>query len=457
MRTATRRNIVYAGAPAFLVACLLLGGASAAGYLANLLLQLAALPLLIVAALRPSGASHTPAARQLTVLAALLVVLSLLQLVPLPPAVWSVLPGREPVAAGYELLGQPLPWLPLSLTPDRTLASLLWLLPAYAGLALVLYVGAFRSSWLAIALTGVALVSVAIGAAQLGGGSGSPAYLYAITNWGAAVGLFANANHLATLLLATIPFLAAGLASALERGRTSQRASAVTVVICATLCVVAVGLAISGSLAGIGLGVPVAGASFLLVWLRKRRLPRWAAPLLAIAAAAGLALVFAAPFGNNLTSASARGSSESRYTSFTKTLTAAQDYVPIGSGTGSFVDIYRQQEDPARVTRVFMNHAHSDPIEIWLENGVPGAILMVLLLLWWGRRTWALWQPGERDSYARAATIATGAILAHSLVDYPLRTAAISTLFAMCLALMAEARERPIQSRRETAARHVTA
>jgi len=35
-----------------------------------------------------------------------------------------------------------------------------------------------------------------------------------------------------------------------------------------------------------------------------------------------------------------------------------------------------------------------------------------------------------------AGAIASSAILLHSVVDYPLRTAAMSSVFAMCLALM---------------------
>ena len=46
---------------------------------------------------------------------------------------------------------------------------------------------------------------------------------------------------------------------------------------------------------------------------------------------------------------------------------------------------------------------------------------------------------------ARAASIASAAILAHSLVDFPLRTAAISAAFAMFAALLADRRQ-PIAS-----------
>jgi hypothetical protein len=67
---------------------------------------------------------------------------------------------------------------------------------------------------------------------------------------------------------------------------------------------------------------------------------------------------------------------------------------------------------------------------------------VLLFLLWWVRRLLAIWWTEKPDHLARAASIATAAIIAHSIVDYPLRTAAIGALFAACCALMAEPRPR---------------
>jgi hypothetical protein len=82
---------------------------------------------------------------------------------------------------------------------------------------------------------------------------------------------------------------------------------------------------------------------------------------------------------------------------------------------------------------------------------------MLLFLAWWLREIWAAWRGRERGPFAKAAAIASAVILVHSIVDFPLRTAAISALFAMCLALLADRRT---QSPRQDAqdwrpARHV--
>src|SRR5438874_404343 len=101
--------------PAFLLLCLLFGGASAAGWWSNLGLQLAGLALLVLAASSRRGTPLSAASRQALWLAFLLLVLLIVELIPLPPGLWSGLPGRAPVADGFRLLGLPLPWLPLSL------------------------------------------------------------------------------------------------------------------------------------------------------------------------------------------------------------------------------------------------------------------------------------------------------------------------------------------------------
>jgi O-antigen ligase len=356
------------------------------------------------------------------------------------------------------MLGRPLPWLPLSLTPYNTQASLLWLLPAIAVLLGILLLGMFKPALLGWSLTAVTAVSVLIGALQLVGGDASPWYFYEVTNFGSTTGFFANSNHLATLLVVTIPFLAALYLRARRQGRSLQRSSALFVILAGGLVVIFVGLATNRSLAGIGLSVPVLVASLLMILppTRKWRIAGFA--LVALVTAGSIAAVFSAPYQNNLTGAAA-GQSESRHTSFTRSIAAAKDYMPLGSGIGSFVSVYQQREDPAVVTTVYMNHVHGDYIEVALETGVPGLLIVLLFLLWWIRRATAIWGAEEFDHFAMAATIASGAILAHSAVDYPLRTAAISAVLAMCCGLMAEprARVRAKKAEAKDAARHLSA
>lgn len=428
-----RNSLASALVAFYLFLCLVLGGASAAGLWANALLQLLAIPFILAAIVVRPAAPLGRAGRRLAWLAALAGAIVLVQLVPLPPSVWTALPGRDHVAEGFELLGLPLPWLPISLAPRATLAAALWLLPALAVGLGVLRLGA-RPSWICWAVVLATALSVVVGALQIAGGADSRWYFYFITNYGVMVGFFANANHMATLLVATVPLLGALAMAGRGKGRSS-RSAGLFVILAGLFGLVLVGVAINGSLAGIGLTLPAVGATLLLM-RRERGVPPWAIGAVALLVLASVGAIFSGKFGNNLLNAEAQAGVSSRSTAVATTLQAAKDHLPFGSGVGTFQPIYRLYEDPEQVTNTYMNHAHSDWAEILLETGLPGAAVLLLFLAWWGWRTLAIWRAREADWFGRAATIVTGIVLAHSLVDYPLRTAAISAAFAAACAIM---------------------
>ena len=395
-------------APLYLLACLLLGG-SAQGIWQNAVLQLAGIAIIAWAA-----ASHDPeplprAARMLLVLAAAVIAVVALQLVPLPPSLWAH-GSRMRIAEGYQLLGRPIPALPLSLTPAATMSTLLCIIPPLALFCAMVRLRAYRAVWLAVALVGGTVLGIMLGALQVASsGTLSPWYPYPDTNLGAGVGFFANANHMATLLIVTLPFLAAIGASG--RSRNKQRYSALLAVVAAAALLVVVGIAFNHSLAGYLLLLPVALAS--------------------------------SSIGGTRIGQDAPVSVDSRAHILHTTGEAIADFLPFGSGLGSFPNIYRLYEDPDTVTAEYVVHAHDDYAEIALELGVPGIILMLAFLVWWSREVWSVWRRGERGAFAKAASIASAAILVHSLVDFPLRTAAIGACFAMCLALLADRRVPP--------------
>lgn len=425
-------------APAYLLLCLLLGG-SAQGIWANMILQLVGIAILAWAAVVPSAEPLAKDHRQLLGLVTLGLALVVLQLVPLPPDIWERLGGRGPVAEGYRVLGIAAPWLPISLTPHESLATLLSAVPALALLAAILRLGG-RPLWLALALIAGMIAGVILGALQVSSAvpEQSPWYLYSRTNFGAATGFFANANHMAMLLVSTLPFLAAMLASARGEKVNVQRFSAALAVTAGIALIVAVGIILNGSLAGFGLLLPVLIASGAL--LVRKRSPAVKGLVLGgtgLLLAAAAVLVLSPLAGKNL-QAGAATSIQSRAEMREVTAQAAADFMPLGSGLGSFRRVYALYEDHERLDpRTVVNHAHNDYFELALELGLPGMLLLALFLAWWGRTAWRAWTEADPDAYARAASIASAAILAHSLVDYPLRTAAISGCFAMCLAVMA--------------------
>ena len=433
-----------AAAPVYLFACLLLGG-SAQGIWANMLLQLLGIGLIAWAALSPAEQAASRSARQIFVLAMLVLGLIALQLVPLPASVWQHLPGREPIAAGYRLLGIETPAMPLSLTPYATLAAFLTSIPAIAMLCFLIRVGPSRPAWLVVALLLGAFAGILLGALQVTSGDPlhSPWYLYGRTNFGAATGFFANANHMATLLVVCLPFLTALVASA--RGGNVQRYSAVAALVAGAVVVLVIGLMLNGSLAGYALALPVLLASALVV-IPSGTARRWTGGLVVLLLIAAVGALWMRPIGSNF-SAQAATSVTSRQQMFATTIAATEEFMPLGSGLGSFPRVYPLFEDPDRIVPTIVNHAHNDYAELALETGIPGLALLLAFFIWWGAAVVRVWRSSDADHYARAASIASAAVLAHSMVDYPLRTAAIGTVFTMCLALLVQ-RQKPARAER---------
>ena len=435
-------------APVYLFACLILGG-STQGIWANMVLQLAGIAIIAWAAMDKSDEPLAPAAWQLLVLALVTVAVVALQLVPLPASTWAHLGPRSAIADGYRVLGMAVPSEPLSLTPAAGLSTLFATIPAIAIFCAMVRLRAYRPQWLVIALIAGTLAGIALGALQVAS-SGTQQwawYLYEDTSNGRAVGFFANADHMATLLIMTIPFLAAIIAAA--RTESMQRYSAVVAVAVGLGFVVVVGLALNGSLAGYGLALPVIAASVLVILPPGSRLRLWIVALAALLVIGGVVALETTAIGSGRIGEHATSSVQSRAELASTTSRAAADFMPFGSGLGSFRSVYHLYEKPEQVNEIFVVHAHNDYLEVALELGLAGIILMLLFFAWWAAAVWRTWRTAEPGPFARAAAIASAGVLIHSLVDFPLRTAAIAACFGMCMALLADSRAAPPKERAE--------
>ena len=440
--------------PLYIFLCLLIGG-SAQGRWGYALLQLLAIGILAWAALTREPTELTAAGKRLFLIAAAVLALFAIQLVPLPPAIWTQLPGRGFVAEGYGLLGLGLPWQPISLAPYDTLTTAMTLLPPIAVLAGMLRLGAFKEDWLVAALLAGACASVVTGTLQVTSG-GTSWYFYRFSNFGAAAGFFANSNHMAALLLVGVPFLAATAASRWRRLRDIQARPLIVALALGAAAVLGVGILVNGSFAVLLLGAPVAAATAIMVLKpspRRMRLGFLLAALLLVAGA--IAIGFAGRAGAG---AGNETSIETRAAIWSESVEAIGDHWLGGTGIGTFGQVYRRYENPATIDRFFVNHAHNDYLEIALETGLPGMLLLVGFFAWWAGRAVHAWRSSTATHYMKAASIASATLLLHSFVDFPLRTAALSSVMAMCLALMAEARgtRRPPKPDGSRPARHVT-
>jgi O-antigen ligase len=425
-----------------------------------MLLQLLGLVLLAWAALATSEhSSSSRQQRQLFSLVILGLAVVALQLIPLAPGIWESLGSRRMIADGYSVLGMAPAWLPLSVAPYDSLSAVFAVIPALGMLAACLRLGC-RPLSLAIALVTGTFAGILLGALQVSSPDplNSPWYLYEDTNAGVATGFFANANHMADLLVITLPFLAASLASVRRDGGNVQRYSAVVALVAGAALVIAVGIALNGSLAGYGLAVPILIASAAIIVPDRTRSTRWLAPAAGILLIATVGWLATTPLSSSaVLRANATTSVQSREEIAAITARAARDFMPLGSGVGTFERVYALYEDHDRLdTSTYVNHAHNDYLEIALETGVPGLVVLGLFLLWWVRAAWRAWRPDHVDPFARAGAVASAAILVHSLVDFPLRTAAIGTCFALCLALLVRQRAAPAAGKSDLwSTRHV--
>lgn len=435
-------------APAYLFVCLILGG-SAQGIWENMILQLAGVAIIAWAALDRSEEPVAPAARHLLLLGIVAILVVALQLIPLPATVWADLGPRHTIAEGFQILGIGVPPEPLSLNPASGLDSLLAIIPPIAIFAAMVRARAYRPQWLAIALIAGTIAGIALGALQVAssGAVQSPWYLYEETSNGRGVGFFANADHMATLLIVAIPFLAAIIAAA--RTATMQRYSAVVAMVVGAALLVLVGLALNGSLAGYGLALPVLAASLLVILPPTSRLRLWIAALSVLLMIGAVTALETTAIGSGSIGTHASNAVESRAQLLSTTSKAAADFMPFGSGLGSFRSVYHLYEQPQQVTEIYVVHAHNDYVELALELGIAGILLMLLFLAWWAAAVWRMWRTAEAGPFARAAAIASAAVLIHSLADFPLRTAAIAACFGMCMALLADSRAAPPKERKE--------
>jgi O-antigen ligase len=125
-----------------------------------------------------------------------------------------------------------------------------------------------------------------------------------------------------------------------------------------------------------------------------------------------------------------------RFTGWPLVLAEAQRFLPLGSGIGSFQTVYLAAEPLNDVSPIYFNHAHDDYLEVLLETGFVGVALFAIFALWLAARIARIWT-SRGDIMGSACTLVILVLMAHSLVEYPLRTEALAVLFAFACSTIA--------------------
>lgn len=465
-RTVIRTGLKIAAPSAFLIGLVLFGGSSQPAQTSHLFLQAAAAILALVALLPASQRHWSGSMKTYLVLCLGLMMWTGLQLVPLPPSVWSGLPGRTLVQQGWALLGiQGLSPFPISFAPDQTRAALMGFGPPVALFLLFTAAGWRRGvEPLAWVIPVLGASSATLGLLQVLGVLNGDLYVHEITNRGLPTGMFANVNHQATFCLMSLPFTAALGGRLRQDWIGDDRQVGLAVLISGLFILNLTGILAAGSVAGYMLLLPVLVLSVFLV--RGTRpggegKGKLVYAAIALSVVGSAAMIAASPIleGLGVTSWGDEGDL-SRQGIWRIGGAILADHATLGTGLGTFTEMFRVYESADELTTSFVNQAHNEYLQIVIEWGLPGVLIVAAALMVFARQFIRTWQRRQDQGYRirRAASISLLAVILHSMVDYPLRTPAISGLAIACLIILILPRhsEPKAASSQQTRPGHVT-
>lgn len=447
LRERTRQERAAVAAIALIGASVLFGGQSGPASFVQSIPQLLAVGALAWLGGTARRGDFIDGAGVMFALAAAMCGLIALQLVPLPYPVWTNLPARAEPAEALRLAVPGMPWRPLSLDPGATLQSALTLLPALAmlGIGATLDREGLRRVMLAIAAC--ALVSLVIGWVQLLGGIDGPLYVYGQPEARLALGLFANRNHQADMLCVGLLVASALQYFLAPQVRLIRRHRLVCAA--AVTALFGIGTLFTASRFGNLVFLPCAGFAMAVAFVdsRRKRSARTAVMLVLIA----LVFVVIGWASFSMLAQRVQNLRDLRFTIWPDAWYLAQTVWTSGTGFGTFVPAYQRIESLSGVTPLLVNAAHDDYLQLLIEGGAAAIALLAAFFIWFGWRIVRLVRLGHGLAGWFAAAGLT-VLLVHSAVDYPLRTEALSTIFA-ALTVILNAAGQPLPA----SARHLDA
>ena len=418
-----------------------LGGGGTVNPQTEMVLQVATflltIPLLTIESWKRGLANVPPAA---WLLAGLVIIIPVIQLIPLPPTVWQKLPGREIEVQSLTLALSQQSWMPLTVAPARTFASLLAMSSAVLVFLQVSRLGERGRNWICAAVALMGGASLLLGVLQLSHTGGMDWSLYSEFHYGYLLGFQSNRNAETDVL--QIALLAVGVLTA-SRLADGKRHAATWVGLAIAALAFLVGIFLAGSRTGIALAPLTLFVLAVMLFPFARPSPKaawWAA-----GAALALVVFGAATWQLPAVQKVADRFSitrESRPDLWADTSRSIAKVWPVGSGVGTIVPMLVTAErldrvDPSRPVR-----AHNDWLEWTLEAGLAGivvlcAIAFVLALTLFTAFP-ALRKRGNRVHRAQVifglGVFALEAL--HGIVDYPMRSMSLAALTAVAAAFL---------------------
>lgn len=356
---------------------------------------------------------------------ALLMASIVLQLIPLPLDVWSIMPGQSPRSDVVRTFLTTETWLPISQVPMWTAYTGIMLLGSLAALAAMVDMTTRQFQWISYMIIVLIAISIGVGVLQFAS-NGVMLKFHVVANDGALLGFFANKNHAASVIAMSIPIARALLVST-RRVKQENIVSALYTII-ALLAVIA-----TNSRAGLALAVISAAVTHLDQLLR--------APWRTRLGAAGLVLLlFMAVYYSQtfqiVADRTGQIGADGRWLILDRSMPLLHSFWLTGSGWGSYVTIYQTRESLDWLTPTYVNNAHNDFLQIAIEGGILACVALVAAVFALIKLVLTVWRDssGSPRRLALAGTIAVAIIILHSVVDYPLRRPAALFIFLYALA-----------------------
>ncbi|PTE09472.1 O-antigen ligase family protein [Mesorhizobium helmanticense] len=386
---------------------LLIGGGTASGLYTDTLIEVLAIISAAAVLSRPSGQRPHHSVVWLLALAAALVIL---QIVPLPASMFD---GLRPdlLLADSSLVGETR-FRFVSLGVGRTIECLLYLV---AVAAFFLSVLRLRTEQIQALLPFFFMGVICNGlAAAIQYSLSDDIAIKGLLPFTINAGLFANRNHFAALLFVSIPFV---VYHGLFRGNLLSGLLGLVTLLLLLLA--------AGSRAGVLIGLAITVLSVVFLSARSRA-SGWGTLLIFIGLSVYTISAWTKIDVDAIDPAFGRGE-------FARTtIDGIKENWAAGVGFGNFQKAYQIYEKEGMIFKQFVNHAHNEYLEIAFEGGVLAILLMafylVLLIVSFARI--------RRDPHQKAAFLSVSFLLIHSLVDYPLRTAALAMTFAYMNAII---------------------
>lgn len=349
--------------------------------------------------------------------------LILAQLLPLPPAYWTALPGRDVLMQAMPSgVGQP--WRPLAIVPGAAWNALFSMVVPFAAFVLVQGCTERERRWMPGVVLTMILLSTIIGLLQFSGapfdnpfGNDTP---------GEVSGLFANRNHFALAL--ALGCMVASVWATMPGSAGWRLPAALGMILLFALTLLG-----SGSRAGILLGVMgICFAVFFMLRGARRLLrlaPRWSVPAMLVGLILLLGVLVLISFSADRAVSIDRafalaGDDDMRSRGLPTVLQMVALYFPMGTGFGSFDTLFRMHEPFSLLKPTYFNHAHNDFLEIALQGGIAGVLLLAAAVTWWLVASVRVWWIHRHDHtlLPRLGSAMLFLVLCASLVDYPART-----------------------------------